>query len=82
MINKDYIQIKRIKRLKLIFPVIALLIIFILIFQSINIEMDSDNKEINLILSDQSNDGVLKPSMLGETASGQPFELNALKQVL
>lgn len=79
MINKDHIQTKRIKRFKLILPAIALLIIFILIFQSINIEMDLDNKEINLILSDQSNDGVLKPSMLGETASGQPFELNALK---
>ena len=37
------------------------------------------DKNLNLILSDQSNDGVLKPSMIGETSSGQPFVLNALK---
>ena len=79
MITKDYIQIKRIKRLKLILPMIALFIIFILIFQAINIDTKPNDPKIELILSDQVNDGVLKPSMLGETASGQPFELNALK---
>tara|TARA_B100000767_G_C19719089_1_gene516401 strand:- start:404 stop:1018 length:615 start_codon:yes stop_codon:yes gene_type:complete len=79
MITKDYIQIKRIKRLKLILPMIALFIIFILIFQAINIDTKPNDPKIELILSDQINDGVLKPSMLGETASGQPFELNALK---
>ncbi|MDG1664733.1 MAG: hypothetical protein P8H67_02975 [Hyphomicrobiales bacterium] len=79
MINKDYIQINRIKRLKLILPTIALFIILILIFQSINFDMRPENSNNKSIISDQSEEGVLKPSMLGETSSGQPFELNALK---
>jgi hypothetical protein len=79
MITKDYIQIKRIKSLKLTLPIIASFIVFVLIFQAINIDTKPNDPKIKLILSDQINDGVLKPSMLGETASGQPFELNALK---
>ena len=79
MITKDYIQIKRIKSLKLILPIIASFIVFVLIFQAINIDTKPNDPKIKLILSDQINDGVLKPSILGETASGQPFELNALK---
>ena len=79
MINKDYIQINRIKRLKLILPTIALFIILILIFQSINFDMRPENSNNKSIISDQPEEGVLKPSMLGETSSGQPFELNALK---
>ena len=78
MINKDQIQNIRIKRLRIIFPLIALVIVFLIFFQSVNIATTKD-KNLNLILSDQSNDGVLKPSMIGETSSGQPFVLNALK---
>ena len=78
MINKDQIQNIRIKRLRIIFPLIALVIVFIIFFQSVNITTTKD-KNLNLILSDKSNDGVLKPSMIGETSSGQPFVLNALK---
>ena len=78
MINKDQIQNIRIKRLRIIFPLIALVIVFLIFFQSVNITTTKD-KNLNLILSDQSNDGVLKPSMVGETSSGQPFVLNALK---
>ena len=78
MINKDQIQNIRIKRLRIIFPLIALVIVSLIFFQSINIATTKD-KNLNLILSDQSNDGVLKPSMVGETSSGQPFVLNALK---
>tara|TARA_Y100000768_G_scaffold152673_1_gene114108 strand:- start:1752 stop:2360 length:609 start_codon:yes stop_codon:yes gene_type:complete len=78
MINKDQIQNIRIKRLRIIFPLIALVIVSLIFFQSVNIETIKD-KNLNLILSDQSNDGVLKPSMIGETSSGQPFVLNALK---
>tara|TARA_B000000557_G_scaffold205549_1_gene171120 strand:- start:362 stop:970 length:609 start_codon:yes stop_codon:yes gene_type:complete len=78
MINKDQIQNIRIKRLRIIFPLIALVIVSLIFFQSINIATTKD-KNLNLILSDQSNDGVLKPSMIGETSSGQPFVLNALK---
>lgn len=78
MINKDQIQNIRIKRLRIIFPLIALVIVFLIFFQSVNITTTKD-KNLNLILSDQSNDGVLKPSMIGETSSGQPFVLNALK---
>ena len=79
MINKDQVQNIRIKRLRFILPLIALLIIFLIIFQSINIVTTKNNKNFNIILSDQSNDGVLKPSMIGETSSGQPFVLNALR---
>ena len=79
MINKDYIHINRIKKLKLILPAIAIIIICVLIFQSINFDSESDNPSIRLANSDQPEEGVLKPSMLGETSSGQPFELNALK---
>ena len=79
MINKDQIQNIRIKRLRFILPLIALLIIFLIIFQSVNIVTTKNNKNLNIILSDQSNDGVLKPSMIGETSSGQPFVLNALR---
>lgn len=79
MINKDYIQTNRIKKLKLILPAIAIVIICILIFQSINFDLESNNPNIKLVTSDQPEEGVLKPSMLGETSSGQPFELNALK---
>tara|TARA_B100000925_G_scaffold201934_1_gene153113 strand:+ start:201 stop:809 length:609 start_codon:yes stop_codon:yes gene_type:complete len=78
MINKDQIQNIRIKRLRIIFPLIALVIVSLIFFQSVNIATIKD-KNLNLILSDQSNDGVLKPSMIGETSSGQPFVLNALK---
>ena len=78
MINKDQVQNIRIKRLRVIFPLIALVIVFLIFFQSVNITTTKD-KNLNLILSDQSNDGVLKPSMVGETSSGQPFVLNALK---
>ena len=78
MINKDQIQNIRIKRLRIIFPLIALVIVSLIFFLSVNIATTKD-KNLNLILSDQSNDGVLKPSMIGETSSGQPFVLNALK---
>ena len=78
MINRDQVQNIRIKRLRIIFPLIALVIVFLIFFQSVNITTTKD-KNLNLILSDQSNDGVLKPSMIGETSSGQPFVLNALK---
>ena len=78
MINKDQVQNIRIKRLRVIFPLIALVIVSLIFFQSVNIATTKD-KNLNLILSDQSNDGVLKPSMIGETSSGQPFVLNALK---
>ena len=78
MINKDQIQNIRIKRLRIIFPLIALVIVSLIFFQSVNIATTKD-KNLNLILSDQSNDGVLKPSMIGETSSGQPFVLNALR---
>ena len=78
MINKDQIQNIRFKRLRIIFPLIALVIVSLIFFQSVNIATTKD-KNLNLILSDQSNDGVLKPSMIGETSSGQPFVLNALK---
>ena len=78
MINKDQIQNIRIKRLRIIFPLIALVILSLIFFQSVNIATTKD-KNLNLILSDQSNDGVLKPSMIGETSSGQPFVLNALR---
>ena len=79
MISKDYIEIKRIKKLKIILPTLASIIILILILQSIDIDMEPRNIEVNSIFSDQPSDGVLKPSMLGETSSGKPFELNALK---
>ena len=78
MINKDQVQNIRIKRLRIIFPLIALVIVSLIFIQSVNIVTTKD-KNLNLILSDQSNDGVLKPSMIGETSSGQPFVLNALK---
>ena len=79
MINKDLIQNIRIKRLRFILPLIALVIIFLIIFQSINIATTKNDKNLNIILSEQSNEGVLKPSMIGETSSGQPFILNALR---
>ena len=79
MINKDIIQNIRIKRLRFILPLIALIIIFLIIFQSINIATTKNDKNLNIILSEQSNEGVLKPSMIGETSSGQPFILNALR---
>ena len=78
MINKDQIQNIRIKRLRIIFPLIALVIVSLIFFQSVNVAT-AKHKNLNLILSAQSNDGVLKPSMIGETSSGQPFVLNALK---
>ena len=78
MINKDQVQNIRIKRLRVIFPFIALAIVSLIFFQSVNISTTKE-KKLNLILSDQSNDGVLKPSMIGETSSGQPFVLNALR---
>lgn len=78
MINKDQVQNIRIKRLRVIFPLIALAIVSLIFFQSVNITTTKE-KNLNLILSDQSNDGVLKPSMIGETSSGQPFILNALR---
>lgn len=78
MINKDQVQNIRIKRLRVIFPLIALAIVSLIFFQSVNITTTKE-KNLNLILSDQSNDGVLKPSMIGETSSGQPFVLNALR---
>ena len=78
MINKDQVQNIRIKRLRIILPLIALVIVSLIFFQSVNITTTKD-KNLNLILSDQSNDGVLKPSMIGETSSGQPFVLNALR---
>ena len=79
MINSDKIQNTRIKRLKVIFPILALIVIFIIFIQSIKIEINDEDKNLTLILSDKSNEGVLKPSMIGETSSGQPFVLNALK---
>ena len=79
MINKDLVQNIRIKRLRFILPLIALVIIFLIIFQSINIATTKNDKNLNIILSEQSNEGVLKPSMIGETSSGQPFILNALR---
>jgi len=79
MINKDQVQNTRIKRLRFILPLIALVIIFLIIFQSINIATTKNDKNLNIILSEQSNEGVLKPSMIGETSSGQPFILNALR---
>ena len=79
MINSDKIQNSRIKRLKIIFPILSLIVIFIIFIQSIKIETSDGDKNLNLILSDKSNEGVLKPSMIGETSSGQPFVLNALK---
>ena len=69
MINKDQVQNIRIKRLRVIFPLIALAIVSLIFFQSVNITTTKE-KKLNLILSDQSNDGVLKPSMIGETSSG------------
>ena len=78
MINKDQVQNIRIKRLRVIFPLIALAIVSLIFFQSVNITTTKE-KKLNLILSYQSNDGVLKPSMIGETSSGQPFVLNALR---
>ena len=78
MINKDQVQNIRIKRLRVIFLLIALAIVSLIFFQSVNITTTKE-KKLNLILSDQSNDGVLKPSMIGETSSGQPFVLNALR---
>ncbi len=78
MINKDQVQNIRIKRLRVIFPLIALAIVSLIFFQSVNITTTKE-KNLNFILSDQSNDGVLKPSMIGETSSGQPFVLNALR---
>jgi len=56
MITKDYIQIKRIKSLKLILPIIASFIVFVLIFQAINIDTKPNDPKIILILSDQIND--------------------------
>jgi len=79
MINKDLVQNIRIKRLRFILPLIALIIIFLIIFQSVNIATIKNDKNLNIILSEQSNEGVLKPSMIGETSSGQPFILNALR---
>ena len=79
MIDKDQVQNIRIKRLKIIFPLIALIIVSLIFFQSINFKSNTEDKNLNLILSEKSNDGVLKPSMIGETSSGQPFVLNALK---
>ena len=79
MINNDKIQNTRIKRLKVIFPILPLIVIFIIFIQSIKIEINDEDKNLTLILSDNSNEGVLKPSMIGETSSGQPFVLNALK---
>ena len=79
MIDSDKIKNSRIKRLKIIFPILALIVIFIIFNQSIKIETSDGDKNLNLILSDKSNEGVLKPSMIGETSSGQPFVLNALK---
>ena len=79
MINNDKIQNTRIKRLKVIFPILSLIVIFIIFIQSIKIEINDEDKNLTLILSDNSNEGVLKPSMIGETSSGQPFVLNALK---
>lgn len=79
MLNKDLVQNIRIKRLRFILPLIALVIIFLIIFQSINIATTKNDKNLNIILSEQSNEGVLKPSMIGETSSGQPFILNALR---
>ena len=79
MIDKDKVQNIRIKRLKIIFPLIALALVSLIFFQSINIKIETEDKNLNLILSKQSNDGVLKPSMIGETSSGQPFVLNALR---
>lgn len=79
MLNKDLVQNIRIKRLRFILPLIALIIIFLIIFQSINIATTKNDKNLNIILSEQSNEGVLKPSMIGETSSGQPFILNALR---
>lgn len=79
MIDSDKIKNSRIKRLKIIFPILALIVIFIIFIQSIKIETSDGDKNLNLILSDKSNEGVLKPSMIGETSSGQPFVLNALK---
>jgi len=79
MIKKDHIQIKRIKRLKIIFPLLAFFIVFVLVVQSSNLGLKAINPNIKLALSEQRNEGVLKPSMLGETTSGQPFELNALR---
>ena len=67
MINKDQVQNIRIKRLRVIFPLIALAIVSLIFFQSVNITTTKE-KKLNLILSDQSNDGVLKPSMIGETS--------------
>ena len=64
MINKDYIQINRIKRLKLILPTIALVIILILIFQSINFDMRLENSNNKSIISDQTEEGVLKLSLI------------------
>ena len=78
MINKYQVQNIRIKRLRVIFHLIALAIVSLIFFQSVNITTTKE-KKLNLILSDQSNDGVLKPSMIGETSSGQPFVLNALR---
>ena len=82
MINNDKIQNTRIKRLKVIFPILALIVIFIIFIQSIKIEINDEDKNLTLILSDKSNEGVLKPSMIGETSSGQPFVLNALKATM
>ena len=79
MIDSDKIKNSRIKRLKIIFPILALIVIFIIFIQSIKIEINDEDKNLTLILSDNSNEGVLKPSMIGETSSGQPFVLNALK---
>ena len=52
MINKDIIQNIRIKRLRFILPLIALVIIFLIIFQSINIATTKNDKNLNIILSD------------------------------
>ena len=49
MIDKDQVQNVRIKRLKIIFPLIALIIVSLIFFQSINIKSNTEDKNLNLI---------------------------------
>ena len=51
MIDKDQVQNIRIKRLKIIFPLIALALVSLIFFQSINIKTEKEDKNLNLILS-------------------------------
>ena len=54
MINKDQVQNIRIKRLRVIFPLIALAIVSLIFFQSVNITTTKE-KKLNLIFQTREN---------------------------